>query len=311
MQTILGSGGAIGTELAKALAQYTTSIRLVSRHPHTVNETDELFPADITDPEQVHDAIRGSEIVYITVGFEYALDVWQRTWPVVMRSILDACAQEHAKLVFFDNVYMYDMNSIHHMTEETEMRPPSRKGSVRAEIAQMLLADVQNGKVTALIARAADFIAPSNSLCVEMVYKNFIKGKKANWFVDASKKHNFTFSRDAGIATALLGNTPDAYNQVWHLPSDRSPLTGKDWIGLFAKEMNVEPKYTVLPRLMLSVLGIFVPILREFREMTYQYDRDYFFDSSKFEKRFGFTPTKPADAVRDVVNALRNGQHSS
>ncbi len=310
MQTILGSGGAIGTELAKALTQYTTSIRLVSRHPKKVNETDELISADITDPQQVERAIRGSDVVYVTVGFEYKLDVWQRTWPGVMRSILDACAKEHAKLVFFDNVYMYDMNSIPHMTEETEMRPPSRKGVVRAEIAQMLLADMHSGKVTALIARAADFLATTNSLCVEMVYNNFTKGKRANWFVDASKKHNFTYSRDAGIATALLGNTPDAYNQVWHLPSDRSPLTGKDWIGLFAKEMNVEPNYMVLPRLMLSVLGIFVPILREFREMTYQYDRDYFFDSSKFEKRFGIVPTKPADAVRDVVKALRDGQHS-
>jgi hypothetical protein len=33
MQTILGSGGAIDIELAKALTSYTTRIRLVSRHP--------------------------------------------------------------------------------------------------------------------------------------------------------------------------------------------------------------------------------------------------------------------------------------
>ncbi|MCB0684622.1 MAG: hypothetical protein KDC32_27455, partial [Saprospiraceae bacterium] len=31
MQTILGAGGAIGIELAKALPQYTDRIRLVSR----------------------------------------------------------------------------------------------------------------------------------------------------------------------------------------------------------------------------------------------------------------------------------------
>jgi len=61
-----------------------------------------------------------------------------------------------------------------------------------------------------------------------------------------------------------------------------------------------------MPRWLLSIAGMFVPILREFREMTYQYDRDYVFDSSKFEQRFGFVPTKPADAVRGIVNALRN-----
>lgn len=305
MQTILGSGGAIGTELAKALPQYTTSIRLVSRNPRKVNETDELFPADLTDPAQIERAVQGSEIVYVTIGFEYKLSVWQRTWPPFMRSVLDACHKHNAKLVFFDNVYMYDMSSIPHMTEATEMRPPSKKGAVRAQIARMLLDDVESGKVTALIARAADFMAPTNSLCVEMVYKNFAKGKKANWFNDVTKKHNFTFAPDAGLATALLGNTPDAYNQVWHLPTDRTPLTGKDWIGLFAKEMNVEPRIQVLPQLMLTVLGIFVPILKEFREMTYQYTRDYVFDSSKFEKRFAILPTKPEEAVRAVVAALK------
>ena len=47
-QTILGSGGAIGIELAKALTAYTTDIRLVSRNPKKVNPNDEVFPADCT-----------------------------------------------------------------------------------------------------------------------------------------------------------------------------------------------------------------------------------------------------------------------
>lgn len=33
MQTILGAGGSIGTELAKELINYTKDIRLVSRNP--------------------------------------------------------------------------------------------------------------------------------------------------------------------------------------------------------------------------------------------------------------------------------------
>jgi len=36
MQTILGAGGVIGTELAKSLPQFTDRIRLVSRHPRKV-----------------------------------------------------------------------------------------------------------------------------------------------------------------------------------------------------------------------------------------------------------------------------------
>jgi putative NADH-flavin reductase len=91
MQTILGSGGAIGTPLAKELLQYTKSIRLVSRNPKKVNDTDELFPADITDPSQVDRAIEGSEIVYLTVGFAYDIAVWRREWPKLIGKVIESC----------------------------------------------------------------------------------------------------------------------------------------------------------------------------------------------------------------------------
>ena len=89
---------------------------------------------------------------------------------------------------------------------------------------------------------------------------------------------------DAAKATALLGNTDDAYNQVWHLPTDKNTLTGREFINLFAKEMNVKSKVFVMPMWLIKLLGLFIPVLKEMPEMMYQYDRDYFFDSSKFDK---------------------------
>ncbi len=309
MQTILGSGGAVGTVLAKELLAYTDKIRLVSRHPVRINESDELFAADVTDPAQVDKAIEGSNIVYVTVGFEYKKKVWEKTWPPFIKSVLESCSRHSAWLVFFDNVYMYDPNYIGHMTEETPVRPSSRKGKVRAEIAGMIMKASESGKVKALIARSADFISARNSVLGELVPKNLIKGKKANWFANVHKVHNFTFVPDAARATAILGNTPEAYGQVWHLPADSTRLTGKQWIELFANEVGVKPSYQVMPIWMLGVTGIFVPILRELREMVYQYDRDYFFDSSKFTKKFGFKPVSPGESIKRVVEELRSESH--
>ena len=61
-QTILGAGGAIGIELAKALTAYTSDIRLVNRNPKKVNQTDSLFPADLSKKSEVFKAIEGSAI---------------------------------------------------------------------------------------------------------------------------------------------------------------------------------------------------------------------------------------------------------
>lgn len=304
LQTILGSGGVIGTPLAKELSKFTTKIRLVSRNPEKVNPDDELFAADLTDASQVEKAVQGSEVVYLTVGFEYKLKVWQEKWPKVMSNVIGACKKHHAKLVFFDNIYMYDPDFLIGMTEETPVKPPSKKGEIRASILNMLLEAMKTGELIALIARSADFIGPKNSMLSEMVYKDLKIGKKATWLADTSKIHNFTFTNDAARATALLGNTPDSFGQTWHLPTDRTPLTGKDWIDMFAKELKVGSKISVMPVWMLGILGIFVPILKEFKEMAYQYDRDYLFDSSKFEKRFGFKPATPQEAVRQTIKML-------
>jgi len=307
MQTILGANGTIGSTLAKELKNYTNQIRLVSRNPKKVNETDELFPADLSDAAQVEKAIAGSEVVYLLVGFDYNIKVWQSKWPKLMRSTIDACIKHKAKLVFFDNVYVYDINAIPHMTENSVINPPSKKGAVRKEIADMLLNEVQSGKLTALIARSADFYGPNNdkSFLIEVVYKNMKKGKRPNWFIDANKKHSFTYTPDAAKATALLGNTVDAYNQVWHLPTDRNALTGKEMIALFAKEMNGENKVSILPMWLLKILALFIPLMKEMPEMMYQYDRDYFFDSNKFDKRFNFRTTTYQAGVKLTIEQTK------
>ncbi|MDQ3111516.1 MAG: NAD-dependent epimerase/dehydratase family protein [Bacteroidota bacterium] len=304
MQTILGANGTIGSVLAKELPAYTDKIRLVSRNPKRVNPTDELFPADLSDPLQVEKAVAGSSIVYLLVGFDYNIKIWKEKWPKLMRATIDACKKHGAKLVFFDNVYMYDVHALSHMTEKSEINPPSKKGKVRMQIAEMLMNEINAGKLNGMIVRSADFYGPGNekSFVTEVVYKNFKKGKAANWFINADKKHTFTFTPDAAKATTLLANTADANNQVWHLPTDPNALTGRELVALFATEMQAKNKVSVLNMFMLKLVGIFIPLMREMPEMMYQYDRDYIFDSSKFSKRFpDFRTTSYAEGVRLTV----------
>lgn len=304
MQTILGAGGAVGNALAKELRTYTTNIRLVSRHPKRSNESDELVSADLTDAAATAAAVRGSEVVYLLAGLPYKLNVWQQQWPVIMQNVIEACKQHNAKLVFFDNVYMYDATALGNMTEETPINPPSKKGAVRAAIVQKLMNEINAGNINALIARSADFYGPNvgTSMLNETVYKNLKKGKKAQWMADAAKIHSFTYVPDAATATALLGNTPDAFNQVWHLPTSVEKFTVQDFVAAFGKYLNVAPHPTVLSKGVIRILGLFIPVLKEIREMLYQYDRDYFFNSEKFQKRFpDFDVTTYEEGIRQIV----------
>lgn len=307
MQTILGSGGSIGVPLARELRQYTGQIRLVSRNPEKVNPTDELFPADFTDFTQIQKAIAGSEVVYVVVGFEYNIKIWRQLWPPFVKAVLDACITHHAKLVFFDNVYMYAESAIPHMTEEAPLQPPSKKGAVRKQLHEMIFDEVEKNSLPALIARSADFYGPDNrnSTLSIMAAENLAKGKKAQAMGKLDKVHTYTYTPDAARATAILGNTADAYNQVWHVPTTGEKLTSRQWIQLIADELNVEPKIQLIPLWMLRAMGLFVPVLREFPEMLYQYENDYIFDSSKFENRFGMKAVAPVDGIKAMVRSLK------
>jgi len=303
MQTILGAGGGAGTEITRELSNYTKDIRVVSRNPKKVNETDQLMKADLTDPAQLDKAVEGSEIVYVMIGFPYNTKVWRELWPKFMKNLIESCSKHKPKIFFFDNVYMYDPKYLSDMTEETPINPISEKGKVRALIANMLMGAVEKNKVEALIARAPDFYGPGliNTMFYQSVYSNLLKNKSPQWLGKLDVIHNFIYSKDIGKAVALLGNTPDAYNQVWHLPTTDKKLTNRQWIELIMNAMNKQKKIQTMPDWMISALGIFIPILKELKDVGYQFKQDYFFNSSKFNKKFNFTPISPEDGIREMV----------
>jgi nucleoside-diphosphate-sugar epimerase len=303
--TILGAGGVIANELVRALGPSAQAIRLVSRTPRARGGNTSLVAADLTDASQTLEAVAGSSVVYLLAGLKYDHRLWQDAWPKIMRNVIDACARASAKLIFFDNVYMYGRVA-GAMTEETPFNPCSRKGEIRAQIATMLLDAMKAGTVSATIARAADFYGPgaTNSVPNLLVFDKFAKGSRAMWLVNDKAKHSFTFTPDAGRSLAMLADSEQTWGETWHVPTRADPLTGHEFIELVAREFKVPARYSVLNKPMLRLAGLFDKNIREAFEMLYQSEADYVFDSSKFEKAFDFTPRSYADGVLLTAAAM-------
>lgn len=303
MQTILGANGAIGSKMAPLLLKHTNRVRIAGRNPKAINTGDELMVTDVLDAGQTDAAIAGSEVVYLLVGLPYEINVWRNSWPRIMTNVITACRKQGAKLVFFDNVYMYGKVE-GWMTEDTPYNPCSKKGEVRAAIATQLMNEVKAGNLQALIARSADFYGPRayNTFLHPMVFQKLKAGKSASWLCNDKLRHSFTYTPDAGNATALLGNTPEAFNQVWHLPTDHDPLTGKEFIERIAREFGTDPKYSVMKTWMMKLAGLFNTLARESTEMAYQYEAEYLFDSTKFETKF-FKATTYAEGIKQSAAA--------
>lgn len=306
-QVILGANGSVGRALAKELAEYSTDITLVSRNPQKVNQTDQLAPLDLSLKANVEKAVEGADIVYVTIGFPYKTSVWKENWLPFMTNVVESCIRHNAKLVFFDNVYAIGGDNVKHITELSPFSPTSQKGVIREKVDQLILKSIDGGKLKAIIARAPDFfggISSESSIIMQTVCDRLRQGKPAQWFCSVDKLHSYGYVPDLAKGTAILGNTESAYNQIWNLPTDTQTLTGRQWIELFAKVLGCEPRFSVIPNWQIRAAGLFIPIMKELAEMNYQYDRDYFFDSSKFNTYFSFQPTTNEQAVKQTVEQL-------
>ena len=302
LHTILGANGVIARELSRALANRAT-IRQVSRTPRQVNRSDQTFSADLLDQNAVERAVEGSAVAYLVAGLEYRTKVWQAQWPRLMRNVIEACKRHHVRLVFFDNVYAYGVVT-GKMTEETPFNPVSKKGEIRARIAMTLLNEIRSGSLIAMIVRAADFYGPgaTTAMANVTVFNRLVNNKTPQWIGDPRKIHTFTYTPDAGRAVATLAHAESAWGQTWHAPTSADLITAEQFVRMACQEAHKPYRIQVAPNLLLRVMGLFMPVLRESQEMMYQFEYDYQFDSSKIRNELGISATSYRDGIATTLH---------
>ena len=304
MQTVLGAGGQIAEELTRELYRsHTRDLRLVSRNPKRVHDTDELFSADLMDADATAEAVAGSEIVYLTVGLPMDSALWEERFPVMMANTISACRRHGAKLVFFDNTYMYPRTEAP-QTEDTAFAPAGRKAAVRARIATMLLDQMAAGTIDAVICRAPEFYGPgkTQSLTNSAIFDRIRQGKRPLVPLRAHTRRTLIWTPDASRAMALIGNTPDAYGQTWHLPCAPDRLTYREMIEVASAIIGRRIGYMTVPRWAFGIGALVNPAVKEAEELLPRYRQDNIFDSSKFTRRFpDFPVTSYPDGIAGIV----------
>lgn len=288
MQTILGATGQIAVELARKLARsHTSDLRLVSRTPRKVNDTDVLAPADLLNAQQSVDAVKGSSIVYFTAGLPPDTQMWETQFPVMLKNALDATRAAGAKFVYFDNTYMYPQDA-RVLTEDAPFEPVGRKGRVRAAMANMVLQEMARGDIPVLIGRAPEFYGPgkTQSITNTLILDPINAGKTPRVPVRDDTLRTLIWTPDASRALAVLGNAPDAFGQTWHLPCDDDRLTYKQLMALASQVVGTDLRYKVIGKWALTAAGLVSKQVRELRELLPRYEHDNLFDSTKFKRRF-------------------------
>ena len=110
MHTILGAGGAVANAITRELINNNDTVRLVSRKPVEFDSKNVSWQkADLLNYDELLAASKGSSVIYLTAGLVYDKKIWAEQWPVIMQNFINLGKATGARLIFFDNVYMYGL----------------------------------------------------------------------------------------------------------------------------------------------------------------------------------------------------------
>jgi nucleoside-diphosphate-sugar epimerase len=290
LHVIFGSGPA-GCWIARALRDRNVRVRVVNRsgkRPALLPSDVEMARADASNADEAIVVTEGADVVYQALSPPY--QEWLRLFPGLQAGVLGAAVRRNARYVSVENLYMYD--SRNPIKEDSPIAPRSKKGVLRARMAQEVMDAHKRGDVRATILRSSDYYGPgvTSSTMGEFVFGNLLAGKKARVTGSAVLPHSFAYIEDVGRAAAAIGTSESALGKVWFTPHAPA-ITQGQIVKKAGRAIGIEPKITVVSPLMMRVAGLFILEARASVEMMYEFTEPFVVTSDRTQNEFGVQPT--------------------
>lgn len=303
-QHVIFGTGPLGQSVMRALLKRDDAkIKMVNRSGKRRDIPDgvEVVASDAYDVEMTARVTKGADVVYQCAQPEYT--AWPEKFPPLQRAILKGTAANGAKLIIGDNLYMYGDTDGQPLHEDLPYNAQGRKGRTRAAMAKEALKAHEEGKVRVALGRGSDFFGEGvlQSMMGERAIGFLIQGKAASFLVPIEMPHTQTYISDFGEGLAILGERDEALGRAWHIPNAEPDITGREFIARVAAEIGVELQISVMPRLMFEGVATVMPLVREFRELRYEFVKPYVVDHSQFVAAFGNIATPLEVSIKNTV----------
>ncbi len=304
---VVFGAGQVGSFLAEELLASGARVRVAKRSSDGIPAGVEAFLGDAGDPAFCRQAVAGAATVYHCMNPPYDTRAWAQLLPRWQENLVAAAGAADARLVVMENLYMVGRGGSSLIDEETPMRPESRKGEIRARLAEELLEAHERGEVRAVSGRASDYYGPRGfgTHFAGAFWKPVLKGRKANFLPEPDTPHTYHYIPDVARGLATLGRAEDdVLGRPWMLPCAPAEPS-RVLIERMARSLGAAIPIKGMPRPAVKLLGWFFPMLGEIGEMLHQWDDPFMVDDRRFRARFGTAATNPDDGAAATVDWAR------
>lgn len=303
LHVIFGTGP-LGKWTARELVRLGKKVRMINRTGRLTGMPAgvEIVASDAYDVRKNLEVTRDAAVVYQCAQPLYP--EWAQKFPALQAAILAAVMKNDAKLVVGDNLYMYGDVRGQPIREDMPYQAHTKKGKLRAEMATTVMDAHASGKVSAAIGRASNFFGPEDHAVTDLAIRPALLGKTINLIGRMDQPHTFSYIVDFGKLLATLGTRGDSFGQVWFTSSPPA-VTQAEFVKLLEEEVGKPVHVLVGGPLLIRMLGLFNPTIRETVEMMYEWTQPFLMDASKAEKAFGLKATPLPQAIKETVTWLR------
>jgi nucleoside-diphosphate-sugar epimerase len=293
LHVVIGAGP-VGSHVARRAAALGHPVRVVTRHggPPPVPGSEHVA-GDVSDVAVARSVCEGAGVVVNCANPPYTR--WPELFPAIQRGAIEGAAAAGAVLAVMDNCYGYGPVT-GPITEDLPLAATTRKGAVRAAMAEELVEAHRAGKVRTTAARASDFYGPmvTASAAGEQFFAPVIAGTTVRVLGDPDALHSFAHVPDVADALVTLATDERAWGRAWHVPH-AAAVTQRELAATAGREAGTTPKVAATPRWIIRALGVAKPEVRELVELYYEFAEDFVVDDSAYRATFGGQAT-PLDA---------------
>ncbi|MCX6496100.1 MAG: NAD-dependent epimerase/dehydratase family protein [Rhodoluna sp.] len=297
--------GEVGSALASQLADAGKQVILVTRsgrgpeHPLI-----KRIAADASSLEELLSAAPKAVAIYNCVNPPH-YNKWATQWPPLAKAFTDYALATDAVLVTCSNLYGYGPTT-KTLTEDLPLNGTWINSKVRAQMWLDAKKLNDEGLIRATEVRGSDYVSPGmQSRFGDRVVPVLKAGKAVQLLSAIDLLHTFTSPVDVATLMRTIALDKRAWGKAWHVPSNE-PKTQRQVVQDIAKELGIKDvKVGSVPNPILSMMGLFNPVIKELNNGSYMFNAPFIMDDSAARKTFGIKPTPWDVIIKNLVNSYK------